>query len=166
MRLHANLGELLMWEKSKPVSKKRIFSEAEKWLMRKFFRIYFEIMFIFWRVFGDFQWRKGAFWKSWATVYVWGSYGNCWIHLAKYLVHAWLNFVSKPQKFNPLVSPTLNKSQIKMMRLSNNNVPFSDNWIISTKKTKVYVLIYSAPNLHKKVTENKHNVGINLGEPI
>ena len=53
-----------------------------------------------------------------------------------------------------------------MMRVSNNNMPFSDNVIIPTNKIKVYAPINSELNLHKKGIENRHKVGINIGEHV
>ena len=52
------------------------------------------------------------------------------------------------------------------MRLGNNNIPFSDNLTTRTNKIKVYDPVDSELNLHKKGIENRHKVGINLGEPI
>ena len=53
-----------------------------------------------------------------------------------------------------------------MIRLSNNNIPFSDNLIAPTNKIKVYAPTDSELNLHKKGIVNRHKVRINLGEPI
>ena len=53
-----------------------------------------------------------------------------------------------------------------MMRLRNSNIPFSDNLITPKNKIKVYAPIESELNLHEKGIENRHKVGINLGEPI
>ena len=52
-----------------------------------------------------------------------------------------------------------------MMRLNNNNKPFSDN-LNPTNKIKVYAAIASELNFRKKGTENSYKVRINLGEPI
>ena len=58
-----------------------------------------------------------------------------------------------------------------MMRLRNNNIPFSDNLITPTNNITAYApLILNSTfiklNLHKKEIENRHEVGINLGVPI
>ena len=50
------------------------------------------------------------------------------------------------------------------MRLSNNNIPFSDNLITPTNKIKVYAPVDSEFSLHKNGIDNRHKVGINLGE--
>ena len=49
----------------------------------------------------------GALRKSCGTLHVLGSFGNCSIHLGEYLVHAWLDFVTKLQKCTP--SATVNQ---------------------------------------------------------
>ena len=53
-----------------------------------------------------------------------------------------------------------------MVRLSNIKLPFSDNLIAPTNKIKAYSPIDSELNLHKKGTENKYKVEMNLGEPM
>ena len=52
------------------------------------------------------------------------------------------------------------------MRLRNRNISFSDNLITTTNKIKVYAPIESELNLREKGIENRHKVGISLGEPI
>ena len=53
-----------------------------------------------------------------------------------------------------------------MMRLTNNNIPFPDNFITPANKIRAYAPIDPELNFHKKGIENKHKVGMNIGEPI
>ena len=156
MRLHVHLeGTSNVGKRWACLQKKKFFLKRKNDVWGGFPES-IKILFIFWRVFGEFQCRKRALWKSCPTPHVWGSYGNCWIHFAEYLVHAWLDFVTKLQKLTPLFLP----------RLSNSNIIFSDNLITPTDKIKVYAPTDSELNLHKKRIENRHKAGINLGESI
>ena len=51
---------------------------------------------------GNTVWWRGGLWKSLGTHHVWRFYGSCWIRLGEYyLVDAWLDFVTKLQKYTP-----------------------------------------------------------------
>ena len=43
--------------------------------------------------------RKGLFGTGWNHVHVLRPYRNFWMHLGEYLVHAWLDLVTKLQKY-------------------------------------------------------------------
>ena len=59
---------------------------------------------------GKFIWGVRALWKSSGTLYVWWAYGNCWMHMGKYLVHARLDSWILPQNcWNTLPWHTVDK---------------------------------------------------------
>ena len=72
-----------------------------------------QIFYIFWRCLEGSNEQMHFYGKMWRnivwggvgmqkfceTLHVWPSYRNYWIHLGEYLVHAWLGFITKIQKY-------------------------------------------------------------------
>ena len=83
MRLHVHLGRTSIVRKNwYCLQKKEFFLKRKNYVLQNLLKHCLS----FGGSFESYNLEKGALWESCATLYVWGSYKNCWIHLAEYLV--------------------------------------------------------------------------------